>query len=472
MYAVGAGHEANSRWSDRPSWSTASRACALLALALTSFGAAGCAKTVEMLNSRPAAHGIAYVDIDKIVQAHPLHPELQALDDQITLLNSQSVSAPQAVTPAQRDAQAGLERDLAAAEAQFEQDMLRKREYYQAQEQAALANIAAGGASPQSGDVLGSMRNEFNQQMLELQRSGAKTLEAYRMSLFKEDQAHLKSVQQLLAADVQAKVRAKETQLVSSETSYQVQLAHQDQDQRLNLKTKLENLTLSAQDRSQYAAQLQDIETREEFLTNQMKSKDNAALAAYEKTLQSQAASRFDAERSSTEKQTSAKLAARQDEMNVQFRQQAAALSTKFNQRLNDVNTAITTNPALQQKAQAIQNQTQAKFEADAATAMASYRDTRQALVEKYSAIAHMQFQDDQAIQAQIDGIASQRRDLYSKILDQVQQQVADVAQSRGIAIVFDSVAGSGSAVDLTDQVAKAVAALPSATPSPAPSGG
>ena len=112
------------------------------------------------------------------------------------------------------------------------------------------------------------------------------------------------------------------------------------------------------------------------------------------------------------------------------------------------------------------------KFEADATAALASYRDTRKALVDKYSAIAHMQFQDDQAIQAQIDAMAAQRRDLYAKILDQVQQQVGEVAQARGIAIVFDSVAGSGSAVDLTDQVAKAVAALPSATPSPAPSGG
>ncbi|HEY7994100.1 MAG TPA: OmpH family outer membrane protein [Candidatus Eremiobacteraceae bacterium] len=460
MYAVGDG-------------SGVSRACAMLALALTALLGGGCAKTAEMLNSRPAAHGIAYVDIDKVVQAHPLHPELQALEDQITLLSAQSVSAPQAVTPAQRDAQAGLERDLAAAEAQFEQDMLRRREFYQAQEQAALANISGGGgASPQSGDVLTAMRGEFSAQMQQLQASGAKTLEAYRTSLFKEDTSHLKSVQRLLAADVAAKVRAKESELVANETTYQVQLAHQDQDQRLNLKTKLENLALSPQDRSQYAAQLQDIETREEFLTNQLKTKDNAELSAYEKTLQTQAAARFDAERTATEKQTSAKLASRQTEMNVEFHQQATALSQKFNQRLTDVNKAIAGDPALQQKAQAIQSQTQVKFQADATAAMASYRDTRKALVDKYSAIAHMQFQDDQAIQAQIDGISSQRRDLYAKILDQVQQQVGEVAQARGIAIVFDSVAGSGSAVDLTDQVAKAVAALPSATLSPAPSGG
>lgn len=434
----------------------------------------GCAKTTALLQSRPGAHGVAYVDIDKVVQAHPLHPELQALEDQITLLDAQSVSAPQAVTPAQRDAQAALERDLAAAEQQFQQEMAQKQAYWSAQAQAALANIAAAGATatPQSGGVIAGMQSEFQAQLRALEASGAKTLEAYRTSLFKEDSAHLKGVQQLLAADVRAKVRAKESQLVAAETAYQVQLAKQDQDQRLNLKAKLENLSLSQQDRSQYAAQLQDIETREEFLTNQMKTKDNAALAAYERQLQKEAAARFDTERIATEKQTNAKLAARQGEMNTQFHDQATALGQKFNQRLQDVNKAIAADPALAQKAQQIQDQTQAKYAADAASAMATYRETRKALVDKYSAIAHMQFQDDQAIQAQIDGIAAQRRDLYAKIMDQVQQQVSEVAQARGIAIVFDSVAGAGSAVDLTDQVAKAVAALPSATPSPAPTGG
>lgn len=444
---------------------------ALLVL-VAPFG--GCAKTQALLQSRPAARGVAYVDIDKVVQAHPLNPELQALEDQITLLNAQSVAAPQAVTPSQRDAQAALEHDLAAAEAQFEQDMMRKRAYYEAQAQAALANISsgAGSATPQSGSVISDMQSQFRAQMSDLESSGAKTLEAYRTSLFKEDSAHLKGVQELLAADVRAKVRAKESQLVASETTYQVQLAKQDQDQRLNLKTQLENLSLSQQQRSQYAAQLQDIETREEFLTNQMKTKDNATLAAYEQQLQKDAAARFETERTSTEKETDAKLLARQNELNTQFHEQASALGQQFNQRLQDVNKAIAADPALAQKAQQIQDQTQAKYEADAAAAMTSYQGTRKALVDKYSAIAHMQFQDDQAIQAQIDSISQQRRDLYAKILDQVQQQVSDVAQQRGIAIVFDSVAGSGSAVDLTDQVAKAVAALPSATPSPAPTGG
>ncbi len=417
---------------------------------------------------------VGWVDIDKVVQAHPLHPELQALEDQMALLDAQSVSAPQAVTPQQRDAEAALERDLAAAQAQFEQDLSNRRVYYQQQAQEAMLQLesSAQGATPQAGSVITTMQQQFNDQMKQLQISGAKTLTAYRTALYKEDGDHLRSVQRLLAADVAAKVRAKEAELGAKETAYQVQLARQDQDQRLNLKTKLENLSLSPQDRSQYAAQLQDIETREEFLINQLKTKDNAELTAYESALQKQASAKFDAERAATEKETQAKLAQRQDEMNVQFRQQASALGGKFNTQLQQANQALAKNPALQSKIQDIQNATQTKYEADAAQAMASYRQTRKALVDKYSAIAHIQFQDDQAIQAQIDGLAAQRRDLYARIVDQVQDQVRQIAQARGYAIVFDSVAGAGSAVDLTDQVAKAVAALPSATPSPTPSGG
>jgi Skp family chaperone for outer membrane proteins len=436
--------------------------------------ASGCTKQAGPLGFGSAGSGVGYVDIDKVVQAHPLHPELAALENQITMLNVQAQSAPQAVTPQQQGAQAALEQQLQASQAQFEQALAARRAYYQAQAQAAMSKIEtdAIGSQPQSGGVVTDMQSQFAGQMKQLQQAGAKTLDAFRTALFKEDTDHLKGVQQLLAADVRAKVRAKESQLAAKETTYQVSLAKQDQDQRLNLKTKLENLSLTPQDRSQFAAQLQDIETREEYLTNQLKTRDNADLLAYETALQKDAGKRFDVERAATEKKTQAKLMARQDELGAQLRQQATALGGQFNKQLADTNKALSTNPDVQRKMQDVQTTTQSRFEADAANAMSAYRQTRKALVDKYSAIAHMQFQDDQAIQGQIDDIAAQRRDLYQKILDQVQDQVRTIAQARGFAIVFDSVAGAGSAVDITDQVAKAVAALPAAGASPSPASG
>lgn len=442
---------------------------------LAMLALAGCARQ----SGGPLAtvfHGsaVGYVDLDKVVQTHPLHGELQALEGQIEVLNAQAISAPQAVTAQQRDAAAALERELQTAAASFEQELAKRRAFYQQQAQEAMAQIQASalGVTPEPGGVIGGMQQQFGTQMKQLQAAGAKTFAAYRSALFKEDTDHLKSVQQLLASDVRAKVRAKSGQLAAKETSYQVQLAHTDQDQRLNLKAKLENLSLTPQERSQYAAQLQDIETREEYLSNQLKTKDNAELTAYEDALQKDATNRFNAERSATEKNTQAKLAARQNELTTQFRQQAASLGGKFNQQLADANTLLAKNPKVQQQFQDVQNQTQAKYEADASQAMTAYRETRKTLVERYSAIAHMQFQDDQAIQAQIDGIAAQRRDLYGRIIDQVQDKVREIAQERGVAIVFTSIAGAGNAVDITDQVSKAVAALPAPASSPTPSGG
>jgi Skp family chaperone for outer membrane proteins len=421
----------------------------------------------------PSGSAVGYVDVDKVVAAHPLHGELQSLEGQIAVLNAQAASEPQAVTPEQRAAQAALERDLQTAETQFESELNARQAYYRRQLQQAVSQIQAGAiGTDQSGSILGGMQQQFNSQMQQLQASGARTLDAYRTALFKEDTDHLRSVQELLGADVRAKIRARSSELAAKETAYQVQLAHQDQDQRLNLKTELENLSLTPQQRSQDAAQLQDIETREEYLTNQLKTKDNADLTAYENQLQKDAATRFAAERDTTEKRTQAKLVARQNELSDQFHVQANAMGGKFNQQLAEANKSLSSNPKVQAQLQTVQTQTQARYEADAAQVMSAYQQTRKSLVDKYSAIAHMQFQDDQAIQSQIDGIAQARRDLYNQILDQVQDQVKTVAQARGVAIVFDTVAGAGNAVDLTDQVAKAVAALPAATPAPTPSGG
>jgi len=457
--------------------SASPRARSLLATGVVVLlvGIAGCSnKASTGFNILGSSSAVGYIDVDKVVAAHPLHDELQALEDQIAVLDAQAESEPDVVTPEQQAAQAALERDLQASEAQFETELNARQAYYRQQMQAAIAQIQSsalgGGSAP--GGIVGGMRQQFGTQMQALQTAGAKTLDAYRAALYNEDTAHLRSVQQLLAADVQAKERAKASELAAKETAYQVQLAQADQDQRLNLKTELENLSLTPQQRSSDAAQLQDIETREEYLSNQLKTKDNAELAAYSESLQRDAAARFNAEKTATMKSSQAKLAARQNSLNVQFRQQATSLGSQFNQQLAQADKTLSANPKVQAQLQSVQAQTQARYEADAAQAMAAYRRTRAALVDKYSAIAHLQFQDQELIQEQIDEIAQQRHDLYDQILDQVQDQVKTVAQARGIAIVFDTVAGAGRAVDLTDQVAKAVAALPQASPSPSPSGG
>jgi Skp family chaperone for outer membrane proteins len=83
-----------------------------------------------------------------------------------------------------------------------------------------------------------------------------------------------------------------------------------------------------------------------------------------------------------------------------------------------------------------------------------------------------MQFQDNVALSMQAQQLAQERKQLYDGIVRQVQGLIADVARRNGVGIVFGAIAGAGSAIDLTDQVAKEAAALPSTTPQASGPGG
>ncbi|HKW45074.1 MAG TPA: OmpH family outer membrane protein [Candidatus Eremiobacteraceae bacterium] len=460
------------------------RAAALAAL-LLGFGATACAKNDNsrggsLLNLNTpglVASGAAagYVDIDKVVAAHPLHSRLQALQDQITQLNASAVSGPTPVTPAQIKAQDSLQHDLSDAQTAFTQSLADKQAAYHAKEQQADADItskALGTSAAGPGGIVGGLQADFQRQLAAMQLSARQTLDAYRSDLFKQDGDHLKHVQALLGQDVVAKIRAKDSQLSAGETAYQITLARQDQDQRLNLKAKLDNLSLSAADRQTYSSQLQAIESREASLIAQMKATDQAISQNYRKQIQDDASKRFNAERAATEKDTNAKLAARQTELESAIRTQAVQLGGQFQSKLNTENATLSGNQKVQSQLADVHAKILAQYQADATAAMATYQATRKQLVAKYSAVARMQFQDNVALSMQAEQLAQQRKQLYDGIVRQVQGLVADVARRDGVGIVFSTIAGAGTAVDLTEQVAKEAAALPSTSSPPSVPGG
>ena len=413
------------------------------------------------------SHGsqAGYVDIDKIVDAHPLHVQLDELQAQITLLNGQAQNAPQPQTQAQAQAQAQMESELAAAESQFQQSIGARRAYYEQREAVAVGALqaqASGGGTP--------IGEQFGAAAQKIQADALKAYLDYQKQLFQADNAHLRQVTIALQQEVGLKINARRAQLEKQETDYQISLAKQSQTQRLNLKTKLEDLSLPNDERAQYTSQLANIETREEALINQMKAKDNAELTAYEQTLQRDAAARYNAAKTATLAETKQKMEARQKQTNDQLRTQLAGMGGQYQKQVQTANEAISKDPKLRAQMERIHEENQSAYGAEFQKALAAYQQTRRNLVAKYSAIAHMQFQDNEALVAQAQAIADQRRDLYEKIVDQVRQQTADVARARGVAMVLTNIRGAGSAVDLTSQVEKAIAALPAAVPSPSAS--
>ena len=409
-----------------------------------------------------AADRVGYVDLERVVAVHPLHGRLDAMQAQIMLLSGQAQNAPLPQTPVQAAAMDKMQADLAAVQRDFEDEMNRRRAYYEQREAAAIAALQV-----QFSGTSAPLGQRYGEQAQRLQQDALKAFGDYQKQLYAADAAHLRDLSRRLQQEVAGKLEARRRQLEKQETDYQIRLAKQSQTQRLNLKAKLEDLNLSADERAQATSQLQNIETREEAMVNALKSKDNADLRAYEDQLQRDAAARFNAARTTAMTQTSQKLQARQEAANETLRTQLSGIGSEYQKQLASVNKKLEDNPATRGQMAKIHDENQSQYAADFTKAFAEYQNTRKQLVAKYSAAAGMQFQDNVELETEAQAVAGRRRDLYGKILEDVQSRISDVARSAGVAIVFTQVRASGSAIDLTDQVEKALAAMPNPTSAP-----
>jgi hypothetical protein len=448
-------------------------ALALAAMACAHKGGQGASPVASGVLS---ANAVGYVNMDAVMAAHPLHLQLQAMQDQIGVLQQEAAVVPTGMSPAQSSAYDAMQRNLAQAAQQFQQDLGQRRAYYERREAEAISRLqaAALGQSPNSSGILSGLQQQYGQQAQALQKQAFATLNSYRTELFRQDGEHLKHVQELIASDMRAKLKQRESQLSTAETKYQIDLVKADQEQRLNLQAKLQNLALTDKDRKTYQDQLNAIDAREQSKINALKARDNAEIAKLEHDLNAQAAAKYDVERKATTLATQAKLMARQRDMQTSINPQMQALSGKFQQQLNEANARLANNEKYKAQAQSIHDQMQSGYMDEANKAETAYRQVRADLIAKYSAIAHMQFEDNEAIAAQADKLAADRRDLNQRIADQVRGQVEQIAHNDGIAVVFGSVRAAGTAVDLTDQVTKAVSSLQASTslPKPTASGG
>jgi Skp family chaperone for outer membrane proteins len=450
---------------------TAVAAAVLLALA-------GCGHNSSGAAGANASGGlVGYVDLDAVVAAHPLHGQLQAMQDQITLLQQEAALVPTGMTPEQTAAYDQLQAALAQAETKYDSDLAARRAYYEQREQQAISQLQSAtlGARPDAGGILSGLQQQFGSQARSMQQQALATLSTYRNQLFKQDSDHLREVQTVLAQDVRTKLAQAASQMSAAQTKYAVSLGKADQNEKLNLQTKLQDLSLSDAERAQYQSRLRSIDAAEQTKLNAMKARDEARYQQLAKQLQAQAAARYDAERKATQAATTAKLIARQKQLQTHLQPQLVALNGKFQQQLNAANQKLAGNPKYQAQAQSIHDQMQSGYVAEAEKATAQYDAIRAALVKKYSDIAHMQFEDNEALSEQAQRIAAQRRDLYQKIVAQAQTQIQDIATKSGVGIVLTNVRGAGTAVDLTAKVEKALAQLnvnAGASPQPGGSGG
>ena len=154
-----------------------------LAAIVIAAAVTACAQRAGAPGGGPSAHGVGYVDMDALIEQHPLHAQLDAMQDQIGVLQQESSLVPTGLSPQQAAAYDAMQGELNVQAQKFQQDLVGLRASYQRREAQAIGQLQAtvlGSGSAAQGGVLGGLQQQFGQQAQELQKQAVVTFTAYR----------------------------------------------------------------------------------------------------------------------------------------------------------------------------------------------------------------------------------------------------------------------------------------------------
>jgi hypothetical protein len=415
------------------------------------------------VGSNAGAGSIGYVQMDQLVQKHPLYEQLARYDRSIAAFDLTS-TAPRAVgaDPQMHAREVELQKELTAAADRTRTLLDQKQRQYQAQESqaiaAALRGANIGGAS--AAQIAGSVNLTARQQQGFVAQQAQRDLQSYRTSLLHQNQSQITAAQKALNDRADRTYRAKAEELQSKEAALSLSLANEDAPQRLALHTKLSSLALDDAAREAAQSQLQGLDRKESDALAAQRNRDQQTLATLQSQLHLQVQQQLNAEVSSIEKRSSGSLAARQQ---IVQRQSAAVggtvISTASGGRPQpQANPNLP--PQLRAKIQQLHDVYQKRFEDDAKSTIAAFEATRADLSRRYAELHGINDASVGGAQAQIVELRKKRDDLYEQIVAQIEREVRVLAQQRGISVVLSDVVAPVGGVDLTPDALKDIESL------------
>jgi uncharacterized protein YdcH (DUF465 family) len=111
-------------------------------------------------------------------------------------------------------------------------------------------------------------------------------------------------------------------------------------------------------------------------------------------------------------------------------------------------------------KLQALHDQYQAQFNADAAQTIAQFQKTRADLTDRFRRIAGVDAGAQAGANKQLGALQKQRGELYDEMVAQIGREVKAVAQKRGVNVVISDVVAPAGGVDLTADAEKDIESL------------
>src|SRR6185312_4601752 len=295
---------------------SSSKSGAFLALAFVLLS--GCGPNVHSSSIR----GIGYVRVADVVKHHPLYPQLSQLDDAITAIQLKASTPHVPLSASQIAAQTKeLNGEMQAANDRANKILTQKQQTYLKREQQAIAAALTAANVPGAGEYASRLMSTTSaQQAQQAAQAAGQDFLAYQKSVVEQNRAAAASIVHQLQAQAQQKYRAKAEQLGQQETDLSMRLSQQDAQQRLAIKTRLNNLALDAATHKQLQDQLAAIDSREAAQTNAMRKADQATLDAYRKQLNDQTNKQMQAQLSTIQSQTQSKIEERRNEVGNQIR--------------------------------------------------------------------------------------------------------------------------------------------------------
>jgi hypothetical protein len=411
---------------------------------------AGCTKPGQQA-AAPASGGgkVGYVDTDALVHAHPLYPQLEQIELSMDALNLRSLGPGVASTGsslAKQDAE--LQQELTDASNRTNQLIKQKQADYQRQESAAIsAALAAGGHAAAAGSVGANVGATAGKQAGNVSAEMNRDVNAYRRTLSQQEQQQERSYEKAVSDRVNRQLQAKTNELQNKESELELSLQTKDASERLELRTRLNNLALDQAARDQVKAQLDALEKGESDQVAAMRNRDQQTLAQLRAQLRGQAQRDVDSGIVKIRAQNGVKLSA-----------PAGGGSTGA----VPGSTAASTNlpPDLKAKIDSLHKEYQDRYMRDANATIAQFNKTRDDLQQRYNELHAVDSGASSSLRKELASLQAQHDQLYSEIVDQINREVRIVAQEQGVSTVISGVLGNGSGVDLTQAAKKEIESL------------
>ena len=380
-----------------------------------------------------------------------MYGQLSQMDDAIAAINLAAMGpqVPRSAAAVAADVK-DLNAQLKAAQDRANKVLAQKQQDYARKEQAAIAAaLAAAGEGGAASSVAAQMNATSTQQAQGAAQQANANYMAYEQSVIAQNDAAFQSISNQLQQQANRKYQALEEQLQQKEAAAQLRLSQQDAPERLSIKTRVSNLALDDATRTQLRDQMAALQKKEADATLAQRSVDETTLLAYRKQLQAQTAAAVSAQAARMRSSTQSQLQSRRNEVTSQIQGLGAPQALPAN-----------LSAASQAKIQQIHQQFSAQFQADAQRTIDDYNATKSDLDRQYAALHGADVGATGAAAKQLADLQRRRGDLYDKIVAQIKNETARIAQQRGLNVVLVNVEATPGGYDLTNEVTKDIESL------------